>query len=54
MFDDHNDDNDDFDPFLLMIKVVEEDEGSKERGRLKLDEWWRERNGDNSDNMVEW
>ena len=42
MFDDHNDDNDDdndFDPFLLMIKVGEEDEGSKERGRLKLDEW---------------
>ena len=49
MFDDHNDDNDDdndVDPatsFILMIKVGEEDEGSKERERLKLDEWWRER-----------
>ena len=41
MSDDHNDDND-VDPatsFILMIKVGEEDEGSKERGRLKLDEW---------------
>ena len=48
MFDDHNDDNyfDPATPFLLMIKVGEEDEGSKERGRLKLDEWWREKNGD--------